>query len=378
VRREQSAKHGKARTNEKVRDQLCQNKGIALRIERRYAMQQRKTLRELAVEVSNVKASKADFVLPSRMIQMTSDARLQFGGGEYETGTVAHEQLATKLEIPKKYYDRMLTYNPVLLANNVNSWLVRDEDRRMVRTVGSRARAFLSDKYRPIDNDVILETILPVLFDHGHMDVVSSEVTERRMYLQVVSPRLEGEVKVGQVVRQGLTISNSDVGLGSARIEPMLYVLSCLNGAIMQTAMKRYHVGKRIESDDYGFFSPETVLLDNAAFVAKIRDTVRHSFDELAFHENLKRIALTAENKIEAKIQDTIENVTKRFDLSKDESESVLKNLINGGDLSQWGLSNAVTEISNTLPNYDRAIDLQRIGGRIIDLTPNEWRNLAA
>jgi len=28
VRREQSAKHGKARTNEKVRDQLCQNKEI--------------------------------------------------------------------------------------------------------------------------------------------------------------------------------------------------------------------------------------------------------------------------------------------------------------------------------------------------------------
>jgi hypothetical protein len=247
----------------------------------------------------------------------------------------------------------------------------------MVRTIGTQARAILSDRYRPLDNDIILEAVLPILMEHSEMQVVSAEITDRRMYLSVVSPKLTGDVKVGDTVQQGLTISNSEVGLGTVRVEPLWYRLACLNGMIRATAMKKYHIGKKIESDDYGFFSQQTIDVDNTAFIMKIKDTVRHSFDELAFREDLKRVSLTANNKIEANLDDAVIEVTKRFDLSKSEGDSVLKNLINGGDLSQWGMGNAVTAIANTIQDYDRCIDLQRIGGRIIDLTPKEWNYIS-
>lgn len=345
---------------------------------------------ELAAAVQATKDAKKDYVVPSQMIRMVQNGgelgdrpdlvgRITFGGEFFTPSEVLHEQLSEKLQIPKKYYDRMKTEAPGLLAANVNQWLGQSKDRRMVRTVGTTARALLSDRYRPLDNDMILESVLTVLSKQQSLTVLSSEITERRLYLQVVSPRLQGDVKVGDTVQAGLTISNSEVGLGSVRIEPLLYRLVCMNGCIMPTAMKRNHVGKQaVESDGYEFYRPETMIADNRAFLMKIEDTVKNAFDTLAFSESLKKLTITAGNKIEGKpLQDVIEDVTARFDFSKSESESILQNLINGADLSQWGLANAVTAMANTVQDYDRAVDFERIGGKIIDLTPNEWKVIA-
>ena len=338
-------------------------------------MQARKSLVELAQEVERQKEIKKDYIVPSAMISMNDGTMLRIGDKEYQTGIVAHEQLATKLDIPKRYYDKMMAHEPALLANNVNAWLSRSEDKRMVRVLGTQVRAILSDKYRPIDYDVILEAVLPTLINHGKdLRIVSSEITERKMYLQVVSPKLEGEVKKGDVVQMGLAIQTSDVGLGALNVEPYLFRLMCLNGATLRTAIRKYHVGKRIEADENGFFSAETLNMDNQVFLRKIRETVEHSFDELEFHETLKQISFTADNKIVAEIPKVIKEVTKRFALSNGEGDSLLKNFINGGDLSQWGLGNAVTQMANTVADYDRAMDYQKIGGTIIEMSPSDFK----
>jgi hypothetical protein len=36
-------------------------------------------------------------------------------------------------------------------------------------------------------------------------------------------------------------------------------------------------------------------------------------------------------------------------------------------------LANAVTQLANDVEDYDRCVEIQRIGGKIIDLTPKEW-----
>ena len=130
-------------------------------------MQQRKTLVELAQEVESQKQMKHDFIVSSNLLKMEEDSRLTMGERTYEAGKVAHEQLASKLEIPTKYYNLMLAEKPSLLAENVNTWLQKSTDKRMVRTLGDRGRAVLSDRYRPLDNDIILEAVLPTLFEQG-------------------------------------------------------------------------------------------------------------------------------------------------------------------------------------------------------------------
>ena len=59
---------------------------------------------------------------------------------------VAHRQIAARLEIPAKYYDRMRTEAPQMLAKNVNHWLHAQPETRMIRTLDGNVRAFLSDR----------------------------------------------------------------------------------------------------------------------------------------------------------------------------------------------------------------------------------------
>jgi hypothetical protein len=62
------------------------------------------------------------------------------GVGPFALNGHAGGQLAAHLDIPKRYYDRMAAGSPVLLAENVNHWLGKDDvkSRRMVRTLMAR------------------------------------------------------------------------------------------------------------------------------------------------------------------------------------------------------------------------------------------------
>ena len=70
--------------------------------------------------------------------------------------------------------------------------------------------------------------------------------------------------------------------------------------------------------------------------------------------------------------------ITARKSFSDNEKQSVLESLIREGDYSQYGLSNAVTHMSQQVDDYDRATELEVIGGKIIDLDSKDWKVIAA
>jgi hypothetical protein len=45
--------------------------------------------------------------------------------------------------------------------------------------------------------------------------------------------------------------------------------------------------------------------------------------------------------------------------------------------LAQWGLANDVTATAQEVDSYDRATELERLGGTIIDLPADDWRHIA-
>src|SRR5262249_40687809 len=71
-----------------------------------------------------------------------------------------------------------------------------------------------------------------------------------------------------------------------------------------------------------------------------------------------------------------VELTAKRFGMTEDEGKSVLRYLIQGGDLSRFGLFNAVTRTAEDLESYDRATEFERFGGEIVELKRNEWAEL--
>jgi len=71
------------------------------------------------------------------------------------------------------------------------------------------------------------------------------------------------------------------------------------------------------------------------------------------------------------------ERLAKEHDLTETEGGSVLSFLAAGGDLSQWGMANAVTAAAKGADNFDRQEELERLGGALVALPAGEWSKIA-
>lgn len=353
------------------------------------------TINELAAEVQRQKAAKVDYVADTRRVSVhaaeTDDARVPIsivvdgeGGtgelGEYGIRPHAHTQLGTWAKLPKAYYDRMLSDAPDLLATNLNHWFARTPAKRMLRTLDGDLRAFVSDRYRRLDNYDLAEHVLPLIGAMPDARFEGCGITETRMYLKVVLPRITADVRVGDTVCSGVVITNSEVGASSLSVEPLIYRLWCNNGAIAAHTLRKYHTGRRIEESDeaLGVYRDETLAADDAAFFLKVRDLVTAACDEALFAQLVAQCKELADLRIEGDPIPNVERLAERTGLTETERGSVLAHLVEGGDLSAWGYVNAITRASQDVADFDRATELERVGGQLINMPRGEWSNLVA
>lgn len=343
-------------------------------------MKQGLNLVQLAQEILRQKDLKQDLVAPQAALSMNDATQLVLQDQSYRIRPHAHGQIAGRLNIPQKYYNRMLETAPDLLAANVNRWFAEGNDRRMVRTMGGEVRAILSDRYQRIENEEIAEIAIPALQSQPDMFVESCQITETRLYIKAVFPRVQGEVKVGDVMQSGVVISNSEVGAGALSVTPLLYRLVCKNGAIIPDARFRaYHLGsKLVESDEvYALLSDETRQADDKALLLKVRDVVKSAADSVFFNAQLDKMREAAGQKIEGDPIKAVTILSKKLLLTEVEQGSVLRHLIEGGDISRWGVLNAVTRAAQDVESYDRSTELEMMGGTILNLAASEWKEIA-
>jgi hypothetical protein len=351
-------------------------------------MKSRRTLVSLAQELERQLSSKKDLVVPSALMRHeTGDAgetRLVVdettGPARYGITPLARRQLAEKLKIPYVYFERMRSEQPVLLDRNVNTWLQSEDDRRMLRTLDGRVRAVLSDRYRRLDNYDLAESVLPILQRLPEARFESVELTETRMYLKVVTPQLRHEMAPGDIVQAGVAVSNSEVGQGTLSVQPLLFRLRCLNGLIVPDfSLHKTHVGRSIANaaDAITVFKDDTLQADDKAFFLKVRDVVEAAVSEATFHRAAEKLQRTLRIPLTGDPVRTVEVLAHRHGLNDQERAGVLRHLIADGDLSGYGLVNAVTHFSQEVDDYDRATEFEVLGGRLIDQSQNEWKGLA-
>ena len=252
----------------------------------------------------------------------------------YLVNEVAHQQIASRLNIPYRYYQKMQKEYPELLDQNVNGWFTHNPERRMLRTLDGRVRAFLSNRYRRLDNLELCAAILPIINEMKSASIESCEVTESHMYLKVINKKLKAEVAVNDVVQAGFVVSNSEIGLGSLKVEPLVYRLVCKNGLICKDLT-----------------------------VNKMREALHIPLK----HDPVQEVELLADT----------------YQLTQGERGDILRELFMGHDLSRYGMVNAVTAASKLAQSYDRATELERIGGDILAspvpmLEPRPVKNLTS
>ena len=367
-------------------------------------MKQGLSLTDFATEVQQRDAAKVDYLAPVRLLDVrTNDhgTRLALrdiedsSGGELEPMNMlptAHNQLAQYLGVPKAFYDGLQTTPDIADPNDptqplydtlINGLLrSRREDTRLVRTLYGEARGFLSDRYRQMDNLEILTRLLPVIQKLPAVDWTASslQVTDQKMYLQLVDTSKPVVIQSGthnrmsDVLQRGVIISNSEVGLGSFSVQPLVFRQVCSNGLVItEYAQRKFHVGGKNNSDAGVVWQSDTQRARNETTILEMRDLMLTAMSD----DFLDKIAARAQGAADQQIKGTqvvnaITNVTERFRLTQDERSNVESTFFEGGDLSLWGLVNAITRTAQDVPSYDRSVELQGIGGNLLALPKHE------
>lgn len=339
-------------------------------------------LSELANRITADRSSNKDYIGDTRHFRMLKNSRLSLapedpddGIGGLSINPLAHQQIAERVGIPFRYYERMLQLQPELLATNVNRWFNDEPAKRLLRTNAGNLRAFLSDGYRPLDNYDVAENLLPKLIDSG-LEVVSSQITETRLYIQAKTAKVSGEVKKGDVIQAGVVITNSEVGCGSLSISEFFYRLVCLNGMVGENLVRQAHVGGSRRGDvtmAIENLKTETRIATDKAFWMQARDQVDALLLPGRFDERLAKFRAAAGIEIKDPVK-AVEKIVELYSLSEGEGSGILAALAKGGDVSQWGLANAVTaQAHNVDLGYDRSFDFEKLGHKIIELPKNTF-----
>jgi hypothetical protein len=357
-----------------------------------------KSLIELAQEIERQKTSKEDYLVSTAHTQVdVVDKQVQLTVGDkhgFGVNGLATQQISEHVNLPAKYAEKCLTELPDLYATNVNAWFKKYPAQRLIRTLDGRTRAFLSNGYRPLENSDLAETVLPILFDLK-LDIMSCEVTERRLYIKAVDQRIRKDVPYGHRIGDGshkffdtcspaIIISNSEVGLGMLTVDTGIFTKVCTNLAtIADRGLKRRHVGARSDlsagEEIRQLLSDETKRATDKAIWLQTADVVRGAFNEVLFDKEVDKLKGIAANEIPAgaDVVKVVDFTAKKYGLQEKEKSSVLQHLIKGGDLSQYGLFNAITRTAEDLEDYDRASEFEKLGGKFIDLTRKEWDEIA-
>jgi hypothetical protein len=343
-----------------------------------------RTLPEVAAKIERQAETKHDYIADTRQLRLDDDGHTLAldGHGIFDTKDLALTQIGAHAGIPVPYMRRMQTEAPALLARNVNHWFQAKPAQRMVRTLDGGARAFLSSRYARIDNLEVAETVLPVLSQvaerHGGWKWSAPRSprtgSTSRPCSRCFGPRSRAGAS-GDIVEAGILISNSEVGLGAVSVKAFARFLACLNGMTRDGGGAWKHVGRRADESDeiYALLTDEAKAADDKALLLKVRDTVAATLDQTKFDAWVHKIQNTTEQRIEGDVPAAVELLSKTLSLRQEEKSSVLRHLIEGGDLSRFGLMNAVTRTAEDVESYDRATELEALGGAVVDLTARDW-----
>jgi len=368
------------------------------------------TLSNLMRKVQGQHNRARDFLAPTHDLQKgTTDDGLPYVVMEASRGVptqlfdindVAFGQISANAGIDVRTAKRLQEQVPTEFDSVINALWRKNPNVRMLRThdhveisdktvVGSngKLRAFVSDKFKTFDNLHLLEATLPQLMESdAEWQVVSGDISERRMYLRLKSNVQTGEgAGVGDVMANGLGLSNSECGSGSVAVYQIAWTLACLNGMQTQNKTRSSHITSARDSEDWGLLSGEAKDADNRALELKVRDLVQAYASRENFDAVLESMRLAKLDVIHGEKSEAVQSLGKVLQLTKKETSNVLDGLLNtigqsgyeaGSPVTRATLVNAVTNVANFADVDD--VDLwQSRGGQVLNLNRNDWARVA-
>lgn len=333
-------------------------------------------VRQVVQQINKDVKSKKDYIVTLNALEVTTSnntyPNLEFTDAPDQYSLTDHSmnQLCGKLEIGTQYLRKCLPVSQELVAHNLNFWIKNTKSKElMVRTIerGSDelpniARAVCSNRYKRIDNDVVVTHSLNKLMDLG-LDIKYVNYDRDTLNVTAVNPKVEGEVSEGDVVQSGVTITNSEIGSGSLMIQPFIYRLVCTNGMVAPRYLNRFyskHVGKIIidpsQDDQY------------ITIIDKMQKQIDLVNDNEVWKESFQKLKDSTKQTINSH---QIVELAKKQGVTESERAQIFERLNHYvGDTfttTKYDLANAITNLGNDEEKSDqRARFFQELGGLIV------------
>ena len=331
----------------------------------------RGSLSAVVNELKRQKETKVDFVADTR--QMTvgeSEGRLKlYPSSDHDhiqirefldsSGIDITEQTLVQIgqksspDIPSKFLKKLADQKPALASSLLNG-MFDDGSKRLVRCLDNKVRAFLSDRYRVLDNyDLAFQALEAVQAAGG--EVLEAQLTDRHMrlkfttrsiwdvidekrssapssswyaggmgnqsHLSRVAARTEGDLPGGEgTVHPLVTISNSETGHCGLSVRMGILRAICFNLATVEHTVKQIHLGSRMEA---GVFEADTVEADSKAIWLKCRDAISKSFHPASFDRIVKMAQNANSHQIDMPTV-AVDHIVESTTLSQDSRDSSL------------------------------------------------------
>lgn len=377
--------------------------------------QKRKTsLAELVTELQKENLQKRDIVIPAKALSMKNGQILLSNlHGHKELAKILHEtgissadtgsqhiklecldtmdsHLSEKLGIPSRYFQKMREGHLSLLDENVTHWLQNNGTNYLLRTFIDKddqkgiARALLSDRFKTIDNLDILLTVLAAVKDSGlniKIDADSCDLSEKRMYVRFTCPEIEIQapellknyrpngksVDVGDGIISGFVITNSEVGHGSMTIMPRAVVLKCKNGMVRaDEKFAQKHLGAKMGEYESINWSNETKEKNLELIMNQVKDCIKQFVSEEYLGKMIADTIEKGAKELEHPM-DCIKAVTNSLEINETKQDEILNFFIKSGDLSAFGVSQAITLFAGNSQNPDEQYELENAAMAVLD-----------
>ncbi len=256
------------------------------------------------------------------------------------------------------YLRACLAHDERLVSINLQAWMQANKDKQtLMRTVKPRGipavRAFLSERYVPVDDLDVLE-ILSKIDEARGAEVRVLELGEDSFHLKLSWRSDRYEVKPGDVVEFGVSISNSEIGKRAVRVEPMVWRLKCSNGLI----------GRAADLEGGVWYVRHAGRTERVLSV--VRDALQACLP--ASREMARRMAEAAKEQIDRPVE-RLRSLQKEENLSEAVIAAATEEMLReaaGGPVTRFDFVNGITGAGRQQNDADSRYDLERLGAGLL------------
>jgi Domain of unknown function (DUF932) len=257
---------------------------------------------------------------------------------------IAQRSIAYRLGIPYQYLRKC---PPDIQALNMNYWIDHEQnDELFFRYDGDDVRAIFTPKYKPVDNFEVIERLDSL--GYGPDTQVQCKLDNEFMLLSIMDRDKAFQIN-GDRFRNGVGITNSEIGLASLGIAAFVLRLVCSNGMIRKT-----EIGASYRHVSHKILDEFPKVLENVS-------------NELGRQKHQFRLSM--ESHVDDPLK-TIESFNRQFQLKESERKAVVE------FAWPYEMGNTMFNIVNTYTRASSAPDLsaessyqlQRVGGNILGM----------